>query len=712
MSQEIALGKHIAALREHAGYKQNELAKKLEWSAAVLSRVETGERPLTDDELEIVLNGIGGEGAERLKAQVRRRWQVLPEPPLGDPDADLLWEAEQSAQQICALSEQPDVKQFFERRLVRYKDEFEVAAQRVMNKRYKAAFLGTIAVGKSTAICRAERLELPSPKGMPKAVLETGSGGITICEVHLRQGPGYGLIIEACTEDEIRRHVIDFSNFLINPSQPAQGDENDGESGSPGISREVERALRQMTGLRKKRAEKRPDGTLIPASDDARQLAASVADVKALSVEILARMELHKRDRRDLWYSDDSGKNPLEWLQETFERVNNGRHPEFTLPKRIELVIPSAVLGDSSLSVTLVDTQGIDDVVERADLEQHFDDPHTVVLLCTKFNEAPSTSVRRLLTRAKEGGVRTLLTHAAILALPHPGEALAVKDHDGHLAETPIDGYELKGDEVQLKLQPMGLVSLPVTFFNAADDAPSVLRSFILSRIEAVREFHRQGLREIIQGANALLTNYEKEQAREVMRVAARRLETWLQNNAELSAKPATRVHESLLTAIRSAHPRTVFAAVVREGEWQNLDYAHQLSHGARRIATQIAEPKLTGFKAIAENLLQDDQLIEAHDLIRQTVRLLEGGFDTLVRKVQLVGQSIHADEMSEDAAFWAACDREWGRGGGYRDRINNRNQAWFETAHEGHADTRVVEVIKSAWGEATASVRELLHQE
>jgi len=710
MSRDAAIGKHLAALRDQAGLKQNELAKKLEWSAAVLSRVESGERPLSDDELDIILRGIGTPEAIKVKDLLARRWQMLPEPQLADPDSDLLWDAEQAAQQIHALAERPDVKQFFERRLVRYEGELSAAAQRVMNKRYRAVFIGTIAVGKSTAICRAEGLELPSSKGMPKAVLETGGGGITICEVHLHRGPGYGLIIEPCTEDEIRRHVSDFANFLLNPAQSAQAtEEGDEESGSPGISREVERALRYMTGLSRRRAEKKADGSVIPAVDDARTLAATVNDVKALSVEILARMELHKRDRRDIWHSDGIGKSPLEWLQETFERVNNGRHPEFTLPKRIELTIPTAVLGDESLSVTLVDTQGIDDIAARANLEQHFDDPHTVVVLCTVFHQAPATQIRQLLTRAKEGGVRTLESNVAILALPRPGEALAMKDN-GYPAQSAAEGHELKLEEVQLKLYPLGLTKLPVAFFNAAEDAPEILRSFILSRIEAVREFHRNTLREIIGGAKALLLNYEKAQAQEVMQVAGRSLTTWLDHNAELTITPTRRVHDSLLSATQSAHWRTIYATIVRRGEWQNLDYAHQLSHGARRIATQIAEPKLSGFKEIANNLLNDDQYADAHDLVRQTVRVLDEGFDNLVRKVQLVGESIHADELGVDDEFWADCDRESGRG--YRDRINNHNREWFEKRHQGDADARVANVIRENWNGAIASVRELLTQE
>jgi transcriptional regulator with XRE-family HTH domain len=710
--QKEEIGRHIAILREQAGLKQNELARKLEWSAAVLSRIESGERPISDDEIDIILKGIDTPESARVKTVLQRQWQVLPEPMLADPDSDLLWEAEQTAQKVHALSERPEVKQLFERRLAKYKGEIRLAAQRVMEKRYRAAFIGTIAVGKSTAICRLEGMELPSTKGMPKPVLETGAGGITICEVHIRRGPGYGLIVEPCTEDEIRRHVADFSNFLLNPPQASDSD-NDSEvdAGSPGISREVERALRNMTGLRRKRAEKKADGIIVPASDDARNLANSVAHAKTLSVEILARMELHKRDRRDIWYSDSIGKTPFEWLQETFERVNNGRHPDFTMPRRIELVVPTAVLGDESLAVTLIDTQGIDDIVSRADLEQHFDDAHTVVVLCTVFNEAPSTSVRQLLTRAKEGGVRTLQTNAAILALPRPSEALAVKDN-GYPVQNAQEGYEIKGEEVQLRLHPLGLTNMPVEFFNAAEDSPDILRNFVRGRIEAIRESHRASLREIISGANALLLNYEKEQAREVMAKAARRLTIWLDHNSEIAVVPALHVQDSLLSAVGIAHPRTIHASVVRDGEWQNLNYAHELSHGARRIATQVTEPKLIGFREIATNLLDDEQYVNAHDLIRQTVRTIESGFDGMVRKAQLVGQSIHADEMRADAPFWQHLAQEWGRGAGYRDRINGHNRQWFEDGRHSQADARVAELVREEWGQTVGSMRELLAQE
>ncbi len=708
MNNDLKIGQYLTSLREQAGLKQIDLAKKIAWSPAVLSRVENGERSVTEDELEIVLGGIGVDDVTGIKQALTRSWEILPEPAFTDRDSNLLWEAEQTAKQIRALAERPNVNAFFQRRLARYEEELVNAGARVLNKRFKVAFVGTIGVGKSTAICRAEGLELPTGQGMPKAVLETGGGGVTLCEVHVRQGPGFGLIAEPCPHEELRRHVYEFANFLKNPPL---SDDDENEPGSPGISREVERAVRNMAHLPRKRGERRSDGSVVPAIDEARVLAGTVSDAKALAVEILARMELHKRDARDVWHSDTSNQAPLAWLQETFERVNNGRHPEFTLPKRIELIIPTVVLGDESVSVTLIDTQGIDEIAERADVEQHFDDVHTIIVLCTVFNEAPSTSIQRLLKRAKEAGRRTLESNASILVLPRTGEALAMKDN-GYPAQTSQEGYDLKGEQVELKMHPLGLKSLPLAFFNAAEDEPQVFRAFIHERIHAVRDFHRATLREIVSGANALLLNYEKEQAREVMQQAASHLANWLDHNLELPHTAKGHVEDSLISLVRQAHAMTIYAAIVRDGEWYRLDYAHQLRHGAQKISAQILEPKLKGFREIAENLLSNEQFAEAHDLIRQAMRSLEGAFDAIVRKAGLVGQSIHADEMKPDTEFWAKCGREWGRGKGYRDRINNHNADWFRIRHDGESDARVVALIAESWKKAINSVRELLAQE
>jgi hypothetical protein len=444
-----------------------------------------------------------------------------------------------------------------ERRLARYKEELCALAARLTNRRHRVVFTGAIAAGKSTAICRVESLELPDGKGMPVPVLEAGGGGITLCAVHVQRGPEYGFLVEPCSEDEMRRHALDFARSLLESPVSSSADATDADSNSPGASREISRALRNMAKLPVRRFPRGPDGIKPPSIDEGRALAERIGDIKALAVEILARMQLHRRDRRDLWYSASNKEEPLAWLKDIFEKVNNGNHPEFSLPKRIETIVPHSPLREDVLSITLIDTQGIDDVAGRADLEQHFDDPHTAVVLCTRFEEAPSVHIRQLLTRARDAGVRTLETNAAILVLPRPGEAMQMKDA-GIPVRTAEEGYDVKADEVRLKLHSLALANLPLTFFNAAEDDPKALRAFLKDRIAAVRDRHRATLREIVTGANALLTNYEKEQAHEAMREAARHLTSWLQHNAELTEGTSHHVRDSLIAATASAYPQTI----------------------------------------------------------------------------------------------------------------------------------------------------------
>ena len=55
------------------------------------------------------------------------------------------------------------------------------------------------------------------------------------------------------------------ANFILNPGQAAQvADENDAESGS--LARAKSNALAQHDRLRRKRAEKKADGTVMPQS--------------------------------------------------------------------------------------------------------------------------------------------------------------------------------------------------------------------------------------------------------------------------------------------------------------------------------------------------------------------------------------------------------------------------------------------------------------
>ena len=710
-TSSIEIGKYLVRLRDKAGLKQNELAQKVTWSPAVLSRVESGEREVSTDELNSILEAIGTEEARQFRETAGRIWKISQKPPLGHPDEQLLWEAEEALQDLEELEARPDIRNVFVKRLEAFRDELNSAVRLVLGTEHSIVFIGDIGVGKSTAISRVADLEVQKEK-TPVSVLETGGGGVTICDVHLVQGPQYGLIVEPMGENELRREVLEFTHFL-KPSSESHQEEEAGDLDSHGTSKEIERAIRNMSGLtRKKRKETKPNGKKVRVTvDPAKELAEKSADSNALAVEILTRMALQRRTRRELWHSETSSEEPLLWLRKNFEQVNNGRHPEFSIPKRIEITVPQRILGEESLSIRIVDTKGIDRTAERRDLEEHFNAPNTTVVLCSFFNSAPSTSVQQLLERAEKGRVSNLQTKAAILALPRPSEALAVKGDEGFSAETVDEGYELKRDQVEMRIEALNVPDVSVEFFNVLEDEPKRLSVFLLELVDGLRKRHRENLKEAIEGTNDLVQNFEKTQVQEIQRQVTSHLIVWRTNNQQIGPF-SKHLQDSLISAIENAHPSSLRASVRRQGEWYNLDYSHQLGYGARAVAASAVGPKQEGFKAVTETLLQNPDLEEAFSLVRQARHILQSGTEDLLQKSQQLGTTIHTGYMKSDEKLWASCAWQLNRGSGYRNRVSVYHQKRFADESYNIRAQALVELVKKEWQKILERLEAILEEE
>lgn len=702
--QAIEIGRNLALLRERGGLKQAELARMLTWSPAVLSRVESGEREIAPEELKDILENIGTPEAQRFLELLGRQWTLLERPPLDHPDHDLLWAAELVSKELAELRDNPATRRAFERRITEFLAEINGVSQLLIRRVHQIAFIGSIGIGKSTAIARLTGLELPAKDGKGAIpVLETGGGGVTVCEVHLRSGPAYGIIVDPRTEQEIRADVADFAEYIRSGDSVSEDEE--GAGGGQGISKEIERAIRNMAGL-KIRRDKGPNGKTI-RNDEARELSQKAASPRELVVEILARMELHRRDTRDLWYDASSGKFPLEWVRETFERINNGKQSDVSLPRRIEIVVPTTLIGIDDLSVNIIDTKGIDRTAARADLEAHLDEAHTLAVLCSSFNNAPAAEPRLLLERARDIGARNLELNSALLVLPHAGEALAVKDESGIRAETVEEGYELKGEQVSMALAPIGLQNLPTAFYNAFEDKPKTLAHFLVERLQAVRQSFRDRMTGIVANARALLDNHEKAQTEEVLRAVGKMFASWVAANDKVSALQG-HVQDSLLDEIAQTYASTVRASVRREGEWHNLSYSHHLGHGARRIAVLALGRRAASFADLCTTLAGNPDYADAVHLIEQAARVLQSSYDELLRKIQLMGETAFKDQLKSDSQFWSACENEWGKGPGYKTRVSSHNRVWFTSAERTELEEELRDLLDREWKQTLSRVTAL----
>lgn len=708
---DVPIGPFLAKVREDAKISQSQLAQAVTFSTATISRIESGEKGATDEEISTMLQAIGTDAAKQLSNFMKQDWDELTRPAFDHPNCNALWEANLALRKLAALRHDKDLKAIFLRQIDLYEKELRRIAGFLASRDHQIAFIGSIGVGKSTAICKliGGLLKHGEEKLDKQIVLETGAGGITLCEVHISKGPRYGLRIVPHTEDSIRRDVEDFCDYLMNSAKPTPTSKDEDEDGDPlGISKEVVRAIRNMASLTEKRREENGKRIRI---DPAKELAKQFGSAQELCIHILTKMDLLRRQRRDMWYPENHPTSPEQWLQELFSAVNNGRHVDFTLPQKIEVIVPDPIFDSTDLPIRIVDTKGIDQTAERQDLECHFDDPRTLVVLCSRFNDAPEVALQSLLRRAKDAGARDIALKTVLFVLPRPDEALAVKYDDGTRVEDDNEGYDLKRDQIHLRLNQQGLSNVTVEFFNAREEGPKEMRARFIAKIIEHRKHYAAQISRLAASVDRLDENRENEQIRLVFEHVMSDLDSWIQTNRTVAISEDG-VEEPLVAAISGMrYASTIRAAVVRYGDWYNLDYYHHLSYGVRKLAVEQIGAKIDAFKVIVDNLINNEALTPAKGFLEGVVGRIDAAVDEAYRRVQASGREAFKQTLAKDYEFWSKCENRWGAGPGYRVDISKYTEQEFDRDFLKEVQTLIVGLLESEWGAIVGLMESLLKE-
>ena len=693
----------IARLRTEADVTQAQVAAESGIDQSRVSRIEKGEilTPTDRDRVLDALIALGSPEAQAYKEYAAREWKHIKPPLFWNPERASLEATEDILEEIDEFLRDDEHPWPLRRLIEGHRKSLLRKAHFLGLLEHNVAFIGDIGVGKSTAISFVFDLLLPpSIKARPaeRPILETGAGRTTICEVHVKTGPEFGLSLLPMSNNELLHIVADFCTAKWSTYS---GNHQGEERGM--VSRELERAIRNMSGLL--RSSKIIDGKRV-YHDPIHDLIDTCSNEDEFRARLLKCIALENRTQRELWYDKSTQKDPIEWITETFKAVNNGRLEDVSLPKSIDLLIPNFGKNFGELEITVIDTKGVDDVSIREDLDRRLKDPRTAVILCSRFNDAPGATAQSLLKHMQETFAEPVDTgKVSILTLPRTGEALEAKNDAGEQVLSDDEGYEEKKMQVDMDLEGRGLSGIPVIFYNVETDSPEQTRSQLLCQLHQMRKNAEKTLSDLGEAVQDIIKNHEEKAINASIEEVAERLNNFFRGNKELGEREKL-PYGAVIEHVKDVrYASTLWASTRRDGEYAGFNIIHLIGVGSAQDAYQRSQRWFNSLEDHLKALKADPGLALAARSIDQIAASAAEAKREFLGATQRWGVEVYRRPLVQ-ASVWKDCVDEWGKGPGFKYRIAGHLESWFREKTD--LKERLEEGLRRLWEQEV--ITPLLH--
>ncbi len=702
------VGRVLERLRLEADRKQSDVAQVLGIHPSRISRLETGATDPDPIEVEKYLAAIASEAAHRYRDILAEEWTEISRPDPWHPDAPALVHAMRLLRRLDSeVIDDPKLPQslagqarFLRNRLLR-------SASYLSNLSHTFGFVGKIGDGKTTAICFQTGLTRQSQKQprdlRDECLLATQRSRTTLCEVVVKGEPAekgitsirFRLTIEAVPNEEIYRLVKEFATDLWERRNGVKRAADEGR----GLSIEVERALRNMAGLKMQEIEL-PGGRPESRREEV-ELARNANSIEELQSLIAERLQLFRRTERELVWTGVREAEGRDWLKKTFAAINLGNAPTVSLPARVTVTVPFAIVPSSPFPIEVIDTKGIDGSSTRPDIQRVLDDPRCVPVLCTTLGDAPGPHYDPLFTQLFDtGALKRFEERAVLLVLDQEKEALKVADDSTGLdVETVEQGRRIKRTHAHRELEKRGLGELPILFFNASEDDPLTANGQLLSRIGDIRRREADRLRQIAEAIEALVKNREKLSADADLRVVIEHLQSVVEAIKTLPP-PVRPFFDALLRQLddRHTHQRSVLASVVRAGSWWNFDVYYAIGSGAAEDANLRTREAINSIRTALDNFAKDRRYGSCRSFLVALSESVDAWFETFLLAARTIASETYRPILAEAGDVWARCEE--GYRPGFKMHVREQLKKWLEEDSPRSMHTAVEDGLQRAWTE------------
>lgn len=639
-------------VRESAKLSQANLAGRMQTVASVLSKLEKAEE--AEPEIgERYLSAVGTALASEVLEFYNRDWRHNSPPSYLHPNREVLWSVDKGLSELSdfELSERgrdPILKGPID--LLRA--ELNTAANYLQRRDHVVAWVGDIGVGKTTALAHAVGLLIGDGRSQRRPAFPVGAGRTTVCEMAIRVAPTFGIAVDAIDDDQVMRLTRD----LVGSVAP-------GASGV-GVPAEVGRLLRNMAGMKTSSVQVSEDE--FTTIDPILNLLDSGLTVDETVDRVVSEMHLPDRKERQLVLPEGSDDG-LIWLSRTVSQINSGTDERFGVPRRITVLMPSTSLNADGQILSVIDTRGIEGVTQREDLTALGDDQRTLVVLCTKFSDAPNASVQRLLHESQEAGSdASERKRQCILVLPRGDEALQVPGFEEPIASR-AQGYSVRRKDIADALIKAKLARAPTYFFDAHNDDADRVWLALRNQIGEMRAVYADRVSAAAAGVTNLMQNVDLVKTREARRRIQKDVDRLLGDIEELpdAIRPP---HQNLIDQISRAHHSSIAASIVRGGDWSNFPVTHILGLGVRIDANLRVADHVLRIKHRLEDLVSEYSTLE--DVVRSlqaVLGLVAEGRQEFLASALAIGRDAYGTLLSSEKDVWQASAARYGEGSGYK---------------------------------------------
>ena len=568
-------------------------------------------------------------------------------------------------------------------------------------EKYDLVFIGQVGVGKTTAICHLFQFVMESKKNrkigtkdeemmVVEEIMTTGSGYTTLCEVVIKQDNSTFIEIDPCNIEEVQKNIDDFCLSIWLKTYPDLDDEPK-ELGT--LPTELTRAVRNIVNLPINSKD-------VNEKDSAIKLASNFdkSAFKEFSTEVFNRANISDRNEVQTFPKKEDS-NLKSWLKVTFNDLNLGKIPSFSIPRKIIIHIqPSIASVGYDRIDSIVDTKGVDAELSRKDLDTYIRyRNNSICFLTEKFPAAPSSNVIEIIERHMTKEARDISTKIVLFVMPRNNEPEKAVGQDGPVGDRET-GLSLRFNQIQDIFSSRGisfpkeniLFYDPLEYYEAAGNDYKILQDFEQNDIDTERKRIFNEIEQIILRREDLVWNEVQEKEKLFLEIknggGLDHKEEQLINNVKpkirelgyLDFVNADRFWDEYKKPwLKDRHVMTFRATNNRYGEYQprNIDVCYDAKPVVEMLVRKLSTRRKDAIlMAISDIKSQISESSELHRLLPSLEERINNSFEDFIREIANIMEEHLKNEVfypeSYANPFWSKVQGRFGQGPGYRAEV------------------------------------------